>query len=139
RHLRQRDVPDAEHGSRDDRSRGRVGCGQRDPAAARIRRGGVAPRIDHAWFDSRRAGGGMMGGCSIEHDAVINLRSAVASVLRRGARVALFGAVVALAATAAPMPASAQSMMTLCERDVPTAELDFCNTIGQAIEITQAR
>lgn len=80
-----------------------------------------------------------MGGCSIEHDAVINLRSAVASVLRRGARVALFGAMVALAATAAPMPASAQSMMTLCERDVPTAELDFCNMIGQAIEITQAR
>src|SRR5690606_22478681 len=134
-----RDVPDAEHGRRVDRTRRRVGCGQRDPPAARILRGGVAPRIDHAWIDPRRPARGMPGSCSIEHDAVSNLRSAVSSALRRRARVALFGAMVALAAAAAPMPASAQSMMTLCERDVPTAELDFCNTIGQAIEITQAR
>lgn len=47
--------------------------------------------------------------------------------------------VAASALVAAASSAHAQSMMTLCERDVPAAEVDFCNIIGQAIEITQAR
>ncbi|MHB1170600.1 MAG: hypothetical protein ACYC28_15085 [Longimicrobiales bacterium] len=53
-------------------------------------------------------------------------------------------AVAALFAFVLPVPAThAQSMMALCERDVPAewhaAEIDFCNTIGQAMEITQGR
>lgn len=76
-----------------------------------------------------------MGGWTTGHDGTTSAPRAVAF----GAGAALYAAALALALAVPTRSAHAQSMMTLCERDVPAAELDFCNTIGQAIEITQAR